>query len=341
MAPYGTRAKAHPRGGIDLSQGTPVDPTPELVQHALQANSNSPGYPVTTGTAELRTALKKYSSTILGVSGEFDVLPTIGSKELVALLPFLLRASTVLIPEIAYPTYRVGGLIAESQVIEVGIDPFEWPISDLAWINNPSNPTGRVHSDAELDAVIAWSRKTGTVIASDECYFSFPDTEQSTSILRRANGDNTNLLALHSLSKRSNIAGYRGGFVVGDPKLISKLLEIRKHMGMMVPQPIQLAMVAALSDESHVEVQAHRYRERRKKLTAALSKNGFVIEHSRAGLYIWCTRNESDWETVDWFAERGILVTPGNFYGGAGARHVRIALTATDAQIDEAVTRLT
>ena len=310
------------------------------MQRALQAHSNSPGYPVTTGTAELRTALKSYSSSILGVSGEFDVLPTIGSKELVALLPFLLRATTVLIPEIAYPTYRVGGIIAGSEVTEVGIDPSDWPDSDLAWINNPSNPTGRVHSEKELDAVIAWSRKTGTVIASDECYFSFPDTEQSTSILRRAGGENSNLLALHSLSKRSNIAGYRGGFVVGDPQLISKLLEIRKHMGMMVPQPIQLAMVAALGDESHVQTQAQRYRARRKKLADVLTKNGFVIEHSRAGLYIWCTRNEIDWETVGWFADRGILVTPGNFYGEAGARHIRIALTATDAQIDEVVARL-
>lgn len=340
MAPYGTRAKGHPRGFIDLSQGTPVDPTPELVQKALQANSNSPGYPVTTGTAELRSALKDYCARVLGVRGEFDVLPTIGSKELVASLPFLLQAKRVLIPEIAYPTYRVGGIIAGSQVVEVGIDPTHWPTSDLVWVNNPSNPTGRVHSDSELDAVISWSRKNGVIVAADECYFSFPDSDQSKSILQRANGDNSNLLALHSLSKRSNIAGYRGGFVVGDPKLISRLLEIRKHMGMMVPQPIQMSMVAALSDETHVEIQAELYRVRRKKLASALTKNGFVIEHSHAGLYIWCTRNEKDWESVAWFADRGILVTPGNFYGEAGSRHIRIALTATDTQIDEVVARL-
>ena len=278
----------------------------------------------------------------MGVEGEFDVLPTIGSKELVALLPFLLQAKKILIPEIAYPTYRVGGILAGADIVEVGIDATSWPSvdCDLAWINSPSNPTGRVHSESELRAVIEWSRKTGTPVASDECYLPFSGTTSARSILALAQGDNRHLLAVHSLSKRSNMAGYRGAFVAGDSELISRLLDVRKHMGMMVPQPIQRAMAISLSDEEHVVRQAELYRRRRAVLKEALESIGFVIEHSEAGLYIWCTRGEEDWSTVSWFADRGIIVTPGRFYGDHGSRHVRIALTATDAQIADAAKRI-
>jgi succinyldiaminopimelate transaminase len=290
----------------------------------------------------LRTALKKYCSEILGASGDFDVLPTIGSKEMVALLPFLLQAKKILIPEIAYPTYKVGGILAGADVVEVGIDAATWPSQgiDLAWINSPSNPTGRVHSDEEIRAALEWSQKTGAVIASDECYLSFADSKAGKSILALSAGRNSNLLAVHSLSKRSNMAGYRGSFIAGDPILIARLLEIRKHMGMMVPLPIQKAVTTALTDEVHVMEQAERYRNRRTVLRQELEAHGFSIDFSEAGLYIWCTRGEEDWSTVQWFAERGILVTPGRFYGDKGSRHVRIALTATDEKIKEAVERL-
>lgn len=279
----------------------------------------------------------------MGARGEFDVLPSIGSKEIVALLPFLLQAKQVLIPDVAYPTYKVGGILAGAKVTEVAIDANTWPAKDidLAWINSPSNPTGRVHTDAELIYALEWSRKSGAVIASDECYLSFPDSKQGKSILSLTGGDNAGVLAIHSLSKRSNMAGYRGSFIAGDPKLISKLLEIRKHMGMMVPLPIQLATAVALGDESHVLQQAERYRNRRKTLRAVLEKLGFTIDFSEAGLYLWCTRNEEDWQTVDWFSQRGVLVTPGRFYGDKGSRYVRIALTATDEKINEAAQRLT
>ena len=308
----------------------------------MQENANSPSYPVTTGAHALRSALRQYCVEQLKASGDFDVLPTIGSKEIVALLPFLLEAKKVLIPEIAYPTYRVGGILAGATVIEVEIDAKTWPREniDLAWINSPSNPTGRVHSDAEILAAIDWSRTSDAVLASDECYLSFPDTKQGKSILQFANGNNHGLLAIHSLSKRSNLAGYRGSFVAGDPELIAKLLEIRKHMGMMVPLPIQMATAVALQDESHVQEQAQRYKERRAVLRAALEKLGFKIEYSEAGLYLWATRGIDDWQTVSWFAERGVLVTPGRFYGDKGAQHVRIALTATDEKIQEVARRI-
>jgi aspartate/methionine/tyrosine aminotransferase len=226
--------------------------------------------------------------------------------------------------------------------VEVDIDAATWPRAgiDLAWINSPSNPTGRVQSEQELQAALTWVRESGSVLASDECYLSFPDSKKALSVMRLTNGDNRGVLAVHSLSKRSNMAGYRGSFVVGDPALIAQLLEIRKHMGMMVPLPIQKAVTAALADETHVMAQADRYRNRRASLGSALMKLGFTIEFSEAGLYIWCSRGEEDWSTVAWFAERGILVTPGRFYGDLGSRHVRIALTATDEKILEAVSRI-
>ena len=327
-------------GLIDLSVGTPVDPTPQIIQRSLRESSNAPGYPLTVGTPQLRASIREWAIKRLGAKGDFEVLPLIGSKELVAWLPTFLHSKNVLFPEIAYPTYSVGAILASAEGTPVAIDPSNWPDADLVWINSPSNPTGRVHSVNELETVIAWGRAHNTVIASDECYLDFGHGSKPTSILMHANGDNKNLLAVHSLSKRSSMAGYRAGFLVGDPDLISRIREIRKHAGMIVPLPIQNAMVAALSDELHVAKQRELYNSRRERLKPALERVGFRIEETRAGLYIWCTRDEEDWNSVAWLAELGILVTPGHFYGAKGARNIRIALTATDGHIDEAISRL-
>jgi succinyldiaminopimelate transaminase len=341
LAPFGAEAKKHPKGIIDLSIGTPVDAVPQFIQDALTNSANTPGYPLTIGTPELREAMKNWAANTLGATGDFDVLPTIGSKELVAWLPTFLEANSVIYPKIAYPTYLVGALIAKAKPVEVDIDPGNWPKSDLAWINSPSNPTGRVHSVAEIEAVISYSKKTGCIIASDECYLSFPANEKRpVSILKVANGDNQNLLAVHSMSKRSNLAGYRAALIVGDSKLIAKIREIRKHAGMMVPQPIQRALTAALKDETHVAEQAERYLKRRKILQPALEKAGFKIDFSEAGLYIWCSRNENSWDSISWLANLGVLATPGIFYGPAGEKHIRVALTATDENIMEAAARI-
>jgi len=341
LAPFGQRARQHPEGIIDLSVGTPVDHTPELIQKALRESSNSPGYPLTAGTPELRTALRNWASDRLGATGDFEVLPTIGSKEFVAWLPTFLGARQVLYPEIAYPTYLVGALLAGAQGFPVGVDPKDWMKSDLVWINSPSNPTGRVLTRQEISDVIEWSRKTGTVVASDECYLEFADKVEPFSILSMTGGDNKNILAVHSLSKRSSIAGYRAAFIVGDSDLVRKIREIRKHAGMMVPLPIQDAMLAALGEERHVVEQRARYNSRRAKLVPALRIIGFEVPETHAGLYIWCTRNETDMESVAWFAELGILVTPGHFYGVKGATHIRIALTASDDDVAKAVERIT
>ncbi len=341
MAPYGARARESAGGIIDLSQGTPVDATPEFIQSALKDSSNAPSYPLTIGTPELRAAMRNWAINILGATGEFDVLPTIGSKELVAWLPSILRAKTVLYPKVAYPTYLVGSMIHESEAIAVDIDASTWPKSDIAWINSPSNPTGRVHSIGEMQAVINYARGNNSLVVSDECYISFPAKgSEPVSILKLANGDNKNLLAVHSMSKRSNLAGYRAGLIVGDPEIISEIREVRKHAGMMVPLPIQRAMTAALGDEVHVDEQAERYANRREVLSSALVKAEFQIDFSNAGLYIWCTRNEDCWDSVSWLADLGILATPGIFYGAAGAKHIRIAMTATDAQIADAANRI-
>ena len=340
LAPYGAIAKKHPQGAIDLSVGTPVDPTPEFIQKAFREASNSPSYPVTVGTPELREAITTWAKKYLGATGDFGVLPLIGSKEFVAWLPTFIEAQSVLYPDVAYPTYLVGSLLAEATATPVALDAAQWPHADMAWVNSPSNPTGRVHSESEFKAAIDWSRKNQSVVVSDECYLEFGDSVKPTSILNYTGGDNTNVLAVFSLSKRSSMAGYRAAFIVGDPVLIARILEVRKHAGMMVPLPVQIAMMAALSDESHVAEQRARYNARRATLAPALTAAGFSIENSEAGLYIWATRNENCWDSVSWLADLGIIATPGVFYGDLGSSHIRIAMTATDAQIADAAARI-
>ena len=286
LAPFAELARQHPDGAIDLSQGTPVDATPQIIQSALQESSDSPRYPVTAGTKELQGAIRNWAINHLGASGDFDVLPVIGSKELVAWLPTFLQSEKVIYPEIAYPTYLVGALLAQSQPIAVEVNAATWPSADFAWVNTPSNPTGRVHSESELRAAIKWARQNSATLVCDECYIDFGDSATPTSLLKYTDGDNSNILVVHSLSKRSSMAGYRGAFLIGDAKLISQIREVRKHAGMMVPLPIQNAMVAALSDENHVVKQRNRYNARRAALSPALIAAGFKIEESAAGLYI-------------------------------------------------------
>jgi succinyldiaminopimelate transaminase len=336
LAPYGEKAKKYQGGFIDLSQGTPVDPTPKFIQDALANASNSPSYPLTAGSEKLRSAIRDWATSNLGATGEFDVLPVIGSKEFVALLPTFLQSKTVLYPKVAYPTYLVGALMASAKAIPVEIDAKSWPVADLAWINSPSNPTGQVQTDSEILAAINWARENNSVVASDECYLSF--SKLSKSILALTGGNNDGVLAVHSLSKRSNLAGYRAAFVIGDLKLIDQIRQIRKHAGLMVPLPVQQAMIAALSDNNHAIEQAERYARRRSRLISAFSEIGFTIEHSQAGLYIWCSKNEDCFKTVEWFANLGILVTPGSFYGSN--KFIRVALTTSDENIDEVVKRI-
>jgi succinyldiaminopimelate transaminase len=344
LEPAKAVASGHPDGLVDLSIGTPVDPVPERIRAALTAASDAPGYPLTAGTAELRAAISAWVERTCGAAPGFGVLPTIGSKELVAWLPTLLGigpGDVVVIPKVCYPTYEVGALLAGATVVRADSLTAVGPASNvrLVWINSPGNPNGRVLPAAHLRKVVDWARERGAVVASDECYLPLPWDAEPVSVLSVCDSYE-NVLAVHSLSKRSNLAGYRAGFVAGDPALVDALLAVRKHAGMIMPAPVQAAMIAALGDEEHVREQRARYGARRELLRAALVKAGFTIEHSEAGLYLWVTRGEDSWATVDWFAERGILVAPGAFYGPAGSQHARVALTATDEQVAAAAARL-
>jgi succinyldiaminopimelate transaminase len=347
LAGYKRAATEHAGGIVDLSVGTPVDAVPDVIKAALGEAAHIPGYPTTHGIPELRAAAASALSRRFGVTVDADaVLPTIGSKELVAALPGLLglgATDTVVIPELAYPTYEVGAVLAAATAVRTdGLHALGPARPKLVWVNSPSNPTGKVLPAEHLRKVVAWARERGAIVASDECYLSLHWDAEPVSILHPSvsDGDHTDLLAVHSLSKTSNLAGYRAGFVTGDPTLVARLLEIRKHAGLIVPRPVQQAMVAALSDDEHVAAQRKRYGARREVLRSALLDAGFEISHSEAGLYLWCSRGEDAWQTVEWLSRKGILVAPGTFYGPAGSRHVRVALTATDERIDAAAARL-
>jgi succinyldiaminopimelate transaminase len=345
-------AAAGPAGLVDLSVGTTVDPVPPVIRRALAEAADAPGYPLTSGTAQLREAIAAFLLARFGARdlSPTAVLPTIGSKELVAWLPTLLGlgpGDLVVHPALAYPTYEVGARLAGATPV-IADDPSELGSTTLSgsirliWVNSPANPTGRVLTPEELGAWIDHARSIGAVLVADECYAELGwDADPVSALHPEVCGDShTGVLVVHSLSKRSNLAGYRAAFLAGDPALVADLLEVRKHAGMMLPTPVQAAMIAALADPDHVELARKRYAARREALRSALLGAGFRIEHSEAGLYLWCTRGEDCWRTVAEFADRGILVAPGEFYGLAGARHVRIALTATDERIASAAARL-
>lgn len=354
LEPAAARARAHVDGLIDLSVGSPVDPTPASVRAALAEATDAHGYPQTAGTPALRTAIVDWYARRRGVPDltPANVLPTVGSKEFIALLPTVLGlgpGDVVVRPKLAYPTYEVGAAIVGADSVAVD-DPDDWPDGTrLVWLNSPGNPDGRVHDLAFLARAVDRARSIGAVIADDECYAELnwgdggrPGAAPTPSILHPevTRGSRRLTLAVSSLSKQSNLAGYRAAFVAGCSDLIGELLAVRKHAGLIVPAPVQAAMVAALGDDASVAAQRERYRERRDRLAGALVLAGFRIDESTAGLYLWASRDEDAWASVDALAEVGVLVAPGAFYGPAGARHIRVALTATDAHIDAAVARL-
>lgn len=351
------RAGEHPGGIVDLSVGTPVDPSPEVARRALCEAADAHGYPQVWGTPALREAILAH------VRGRWDaapmdergVLPVIGTKLLVAMLPTMLGLGpddTVVIPTIAYPTYDVGARLVGARVVTCD-DPDDLPRAGepgapaLVWTNSPANPHGAVMAPERVRAWIDYARSVGAVLASDECYGEFVYEGRARSVLdAELNGGSVEgLLAVMSTSKESNLAGYRAGFVAGDPGVVQQLLALGKHLGMMVPAPVQAAMAAVLGDRAHVAEQVERYRARREVLGAALRVAGFRIDDSEGSLYLWAARetpagDEDCRQTLDWLAERGILVAPGDFYGEAGRTHVRIGLTATDERIAAAAERL-
>lgn len=341
-------AGAHPEGIADLSVGTPVDPVAPVIREALASVSDVPGYPATAGTSELRDAAFEWLRRQHGIGGpaELAMVPAIGTKEMIASLPSMLGlggSDTVVIPELAYPTYEVGALLAGARPVRADGTAQLGPAPvTMLFLNSPANPSGKILGVPHLRKVVDWARQRGTIVVSDECYLGLAWDAEAVSVLdeRVNDGDMTNLIAVHSLSKTSSLASYRAGFAAGDPELLAELLEVRKHAGMMVPLPVQAAMTAAMSDDAHEAEQRERYRRRREVLLPAVERAGLRIDDSEGGLYLWATRGEPCRKTVDWFAERGILVAPGEFYGPRGGEHVRIALTASDERIDAAASRL-
>jgi succinyldiaminopimelate transaminase len=349
IAPLAEKAGTHPGGPVDLSVGTPVDPVPGLIREALAGASDSPGYPVTWGTPRLRSAAAGWLARAHGVQvGPADVLPVIGTKEFIAWLPVMLglgAGDVVVHPELAYPTYDIGARLAGATAVASDeLPPEGRDRVKLVWVNSPSNPSGRVLAPGRLRAIVEQARERGAVVASDECYISLGWEADPVSVLHPdvCGPSRDGILAVHSLSKRSNLAGYRAGFVTGDPALVADLLAIRKQAGMMVPGPVQAAMTAALEDDEHAREQRERYAKRRAVLRAAFTDAGWTVDHSEAGLYLWVTHPAHDcWSAAELLAaQAGILVAPGELYGTAGARHVRVALTGTDERIAAAADRL-
>ncbi len=363
LRPYAQRARQHPDGVVDLSVGTPVDATPALLQQVLADAADAPGYPTVAGTQDVHDAVVAWFERVRGTGPlpGLGVMPAIGSKELVAWLPTLLglgAGDTVVHPEVAYPTYDVGARLAGATPVaadattSLGPDP----TVRLVWLNSPGNPTGQVLGVEHLAKVVAWARSRGAVVASDECYCDLGwherwdpvvGGERVPSVLdpRVTGGDLSGVLAVCSASKRSNLAGYRAAFVAGDPLLVQRLVQVRKHAGMIVPAPVQAVLAASLREDSHVAEQKARYRARRDVLLRAVEQAGLRVDGSEAGLYLWVTDPDAPadadgWDLVARFADLGVLVAPGGFYGPRGVRHVRMALTAPDERVRAAAARL-
>jgi succinyldiaminopimelate transaminase len=351
LKPFQAIAEQHVGGMVDLSVGSPVDPTPKIIQDAIRDSTNAPGYPSTGGSLEFRTAVAEWFGRRRGVELTADqVMPTIGSKEFISFLPLMLglgKGDVVVQPSVAYTAYVVGAALCGAEIVSED-DPAKWPENTkLIWINSPGNPDGRVLDVDEMKACVVRARELGALLASDECYAElgwgkWAETRIPSVLDPRVCEDSyENLLAIYSLSKQSNLAGYRAAFAAGPEAIIKGLVNIRMHSGLIMPAPVQKAVIAALGDEEHVSVEREIYRKRREVLLDAVKAYGFEIAESQAGLYLWATLGEDCWVTVKRMADLGILVVPGEFYEAGGSKYVRFSITATDEKISEGAARLT
>jgi succinyldiaminopimelate transaminase len=343
---------AHEGGTVDLSIGTPFDPPPLSVIEALSSSGSERSYPPSIGTPAFREAAQRWMRRRFDVeipTGQIGA--TIGSKEFVATLPQWLQLrtplrDTVLYPAISYPTYEMGAILAGCRPVPVAstpdgridldsIDPRDVDRALLLWVNSPGNPTGALD---DLDAAASWGRAHGVPVFSDECYVEFTWAGRGRTILESGTDG---VVAVHSLSKRSNLAGVRVGFYAGDTELVAYLQEVRKHVGMMVPGPAQAAAVAALDDDEHVELQRERYRSRLNLLAGVLSDwSGRTVTTPDGAFYLWI-HVEDGWDFTERLAhDGGALVSPGEFYGPDGASFVRVAVVQPDDRIQLVAERL-
>lgn len=376
IADYRRVAAEVPGGAVDLSVGSPVDSTPLSVRGALTAASddrNAHGYPVTAGTDELREAIAVWMREVRGVDlGGINagIVPTVGSKEAVSLMASLLRlgpGDVVVQPKVSYPTYEIGTQLAGATVLKVDdvSDVDSWrrvPNVKAVWVNSPCNPTGEVLSAGWLSEIVAAARQIGAVVLSDECYalldwrggerFRGAKTSDERWLdeaslmsapcaLNPQVCENTadGVLVLYSLSKQSNMAGYRAAFIVGDVALVNRMTAYRKQIGQIVPGPVQAAMAEALRDADAVREQRERYRRRLVALVDALRAYGYQATMPQGALYVWVRARSGDcWRDMDELARIGIVPSPGEFYGAP--EFLRFSVTASDEAIVAAVERL-
>jgi succinyldiaminopimelate transaminase len=350
------KADAHPGGIVDLSIGTPTDPPLPAVLEALAGADQAGtvrGYPPSIGTPQLRRAIVEWGKVRLGVDLPVDgVGACVGTKEFVATLPQWLKLrdpsrDTVLYPALSYPTYEMGAVLAGLRAVPIAVDA-DWrlDLSSVAdadadralalWVNTPGNPAGQLD---DLMAAAAWGRSRGVPVFSDECYAEFTWDGPLRTVL---SGGLDGVVAIHSLSKRSNLAGLRLGFYAGDPELVHYLQEVRKHVGMMVPGPVQYAGAVALADQSHVDEQRERYWQRLTRMRSILAAIGVDAPLPGGAFYLWVPAPDGDaWGFTERLAsEGGVLVSPGDFYGAAGAGHVRIAMVQPMEKLDLVASRL-
>ena len=339
-------AEALPGGAVDLSIGTPYDPPPAAVVTALGSSGAERGYPLSVGTPSLRAAAAGWLERRFGATVDpAHLAACVGTKEFVAGVPHWLRLrtpgrDTVLYPQISYPSYAMGATLAGCRAVPyANLDDLASEDAERAlcvWVNSPGNPTGQVD---DLGAAASWGRRHGVPVLSDECYIEFTwDGPGRTIVSHGLEG----VLAVHSLSKRSNLAGARVGFYAGDPDLVHYLSELRKHAGFMVPGPVQAAAVVALDDDRHVDEQRERYRRRLGLMGAVVAALGVECPPPGGAFYLWVPAPGGDaWELARRLAtEAGAIVSPGEFYGPAGARHVRIAVVQPDDRIELVARRL-
>ena len=368
IAAYKRTAKAAFGGMIDLSVGSPVDPVPDSVRKALAVAANDPnayGYPATAGTADLRTAIAEWFSVTRNVDLQAihaDVVPTVGSKEGVALMASLLHFGeddVVVQPKVSYPTYEIGTQLAGAKVLKVDdvADVASWrnvPGVKAVWVNSPCNPTGEVHSAERMAGIVVAAREIGAVVLSDECYAlmqwrdAVNDAEGEADSLASTPcalcddvclGSAEGVLVLYSLSKQSNMAGYRTALIAGVRSLIGPMAAYRKQIGQIIPGPVQAAMAAGLRDFDAVKTQHSRYQERLGMLVSALRAYGYCTDMPQGALYVWVKAKSGDcWEDLRQLAEIGIVASPGEFYGAP--EYLRFSATASDAAIASAAERL-
>jgi succinyldiaminopimelate transaminase len=354
LEPMRAKADAHDGGAVDLSIGTPCDAPPAAVVAALGSSGAERGYPPSIGSPALRAAASAWMRRRLSVDVPPDaVAACIGTKELVGSLPQYLHLrmpsrDTVLYPSVSYPTYEMGAILAGLRAVPVPVDA-QWRL-DLAaideadasralclWVNSPGNPAGQLD---DLDAAAAWGRARGVPVFSDECYVEFTwDGPPRTILSSGVDG----VVAVHSLSKRSNLAGARVGFYAGDPSLVSYLEEVRKHAGFMVPGPVQAAAAVALGDDEHVDAQRRVYRDRLQRMATVLSAwSGVAVPLPAGAFYLWLAAPDGDaWAFAERLAsEGGALVAPGDTFGVAGSSHVRVAVVQPMERIELVATRL-